>query len=199
MTKPAPHNPDTAPKCLCGCGWLVARCKNGRGGRKYASGRCASRAHERNRPKRESETVRNVVPKSDNPRISDLIYQIAKIEGIDGRRLESLIQTELDDEPEGDVPENVTNEYLIKRIEQVQARILVAVNALDIKRADLKGKMVAFKSLTEMRQLLKGEPTQIRSHVENKQLSVVLEAVMLERQARGMPLTIEGDYKVEAG
>ena len=199
MTNPSSQNPDAPPPCACGCGFVVPRRKDDRGWRKFANTRCLNRAHERNRPKRESEHVRNRVPKSNNPAITDLIYEIAKIESIDARRLESLIQTELGAEPKGAVPDNINNEYFIKGIERVMARILESVSGIDINRADLKSKTVGFKVLAEMRQLLKGEPTQIRSHVENKQLGDILEAVMLERKARGMPEMIEGDYKVEAG
>lgn len=73
-------------------------------------------------------------------------------------------------------------------------RVLESIDFEDIETATLRDKAMAASLMLEKRQLLMGEPTQILSVTERKQLDVLVGIVMQEAQRRGLEVDASGDH-----
>jgi hypothetical protein len=69
-------------------------------------------------------------------------------------------------------------------------RVLASMTDRDIAKASLKDKAIAFGILTEKRQLLAGEPTQIVSFEERRKIPEMLLALSAELQRRGRTIDV---------
>ena len=96
-----------------------------------------------------------------------------------------------------EVPARVTNEYLVDKIEQVAARVLASIDDYDITTADLKAKTTAVRGFVDMRQLLRGEPTEIRSYADRSKMVRQFELLVREAERRGLTLTLPADEYTE--
>jgi len=121
----------------------------------------------------------------------------ARAYGIAPRSLRKVVERMAGRGEAPEVPVQITNEYLVERIEQVAVRVLASIDNYDITTADLKGKTTAVRGFVELRQLLKGEPTEIHSFSDRAKMIRTFEIATREMQRRGLTLTLPVDeYEV---
>jgi len=101
------------------------------------------------------------------------------------RRLDGKYQ------PVTDEVRRITTDSLVKNIESKLPILLDAIDTDKVGNATLRDIAVAFGVLAEKRQLLKGEPTQILSYEERKNLNDLLPAIYKEAKRRDMPIDVE--------
>lgn len=89
--------------------------------------------------------------------------------------------------------ERVTTTSLVALIEEKLPILLKAITQGKAERATVKDLAFAFSVLAEKRQLLKGEPTQIMTYEERKNINHLLPDVLKEAQRRG--LIVDATFK----
>ena len=185
--------PDQAPLCQCGCGELVERRKNGNGWCSYAMSSCKTRAF-RQRNAGKVYQNRNVPVVLGHAALA-AVETAARAYGIAPRSLRKVVERMAGRGEAPEVPARVTNEYLVRMMEQVAARVLASIDDYDIATADLKGKTSAVRGFVELRQLLRGEPTEIRGYSDRSKVMANLELLLREAERRGLTLTLPaGEY-----
>lgn len=185
-----------APLCAV-CGKDAIPTKDGRRWRRFCGDECMYQAFlKRKNDARRGTSVRKVMNKTVAPETVDRIGVVAKMEGVDKSVLLEAIETEKLG-GEVSIPEKIDNEYLIAGAENSAARVLASISREDILKANLQQKGAFIARAIEIRQLLKGEPTSIRSYGETKSMRELLVAAVREAEIRG--ITIEGDFQVDDG
>lgn len=186
MTR-TPKSSDQAPECARpDCGELVQRSKSGDGWWKWCSDRCRMRVGQ------QKSRARNQVAVRQESKLDPEAVGMAQIElgaedlGVDWKVLGRIVQRLRENGEIPAVPEVITSEYIAEILEQKAVRIALSIDDLDVLRSDLKSKVSAISGLLDKRQLLRGEPTQIRSYAERRDMHDSLKALLVEAQKRGM-------------
>lgn len=91
----------------------------------------------------------------------------------------------------------VTTDTLLESLGNVAQKIIDSIDPLDIEEASLKDKTIAFGILVDKRQLLSGQPTQILSVEERRNLDQLLPALIAEAEKRG--LVTDAEFEVIDG
>ena len=195
MAKASNFHQDEAPLCQCGCGEFVERRKNGNGWCTYAMSSCRTRAF-RNRNAEKVYRNRNV-PVAEGQAALAAIETVAKSYGINRGTLQKAVDrlSGRGEIPKG--PDRVTNDYLVKELEQLASRIVASIDDYDIITAPLEKKTTALRTSIELRQLLKGEPTEIRSYADRSRAMARFELLVREAERRGLTLTLPADEYTE--
>ena len=193
-TAELPHG-EQAPLCQCGCGELVERRKNGNGWRTYATPSCKARAFRN----RNAEKVYNNLnmPVVEGQAALAAVETVSKSYGISRRTLQKTVDRLAGRAEVPEVPDRVTNEYLVKELERLAARIVASIDDYDITTAPLEKKTTALRTSVELRQLLKGEPTEIRGYGDRSRMLKGFEVLVREAERRGLTLTLPADEYTE--
>jgi len=101
------------------------------------------------------------------------------------RRLEGKFQ------PVVEEARRVTSDFLVKKIEDKLPILLDAIDRDKVDKSTLRDIAVAFGVLAEKRQLLKGEPTQILTYEERKNLNSLGPALFRELKRRDMVIDVD--------
>lgn len=89
-----------------------------------------------------------------------------------------------------DRAKQVKTQDLIDLLDTNSHAILSSIDELDLAEASLKDKAIAAGIMLEKRALLRGEPTQILSYEERKNLTELMPALMQEMERRGMTVEL---------
>ena len=174
------------PLCQCGCGEPVARRLNGNGWCTYATPSCKARAFRQRNAGKVYQNRNTPVVLGEEALAA--VETAARAYGIAPRLLRKVVERMAGRGEASEVPARVTNEYLVDKIEQVAARVLASIDNYDIATADLKGKTSAVRGFVELRQLLKGEPTEIRGYQDRSKMMANVELLLREAGRRGIPI-----------
>lgn len=99
---------------------------------------------------------------------------------------------------EAEVPDKLDTEYFKGQVDKKLARLLLFIDDIVMAQANLKDLTGAFSSLTMIRQLLRGEPTQIISYEQRMKLDEVGRRVIAEMGRRGVKMdtpVIDAPYR----
>ena len=116
-TPSAVSPPDQAPLCQCGCGEPVERRKNGNGWCTYATPSCKARAFRQRNAGKVYQNRNAPVVLGDAALAA--VETAARAYGIAPRSLRKVVERMAGRGEAPEVPVQITNEYLVERIEQV--------------------------------------------------------------------------------
>ena len=169
---------------------------DGRGGlKRYCSEVCRNRSSSsrlRARRRKEGMEAGSALMEAD-PVMRDRMTEIAREIGVDRRHFYKYVQRARMKTGVPALPEVLDNAYFVSEIERTMGQIVSSVDMVDIQESGLKDKVVAFRGLTEARQLLKGEPTAIHSYTKIKKLAEIGELLHAELERR--PKVIEAEFE----
>lgn len=166
-----------------------------RAGKIYCSELCRYREKDRRlRAKKRIETIEaDSMAMEADPILKDRITEIAHEIGVDRRHLSKYIKRQRMKTPPAAIPQVLDNRYFVEQTELTMARLVSSVDMVDIQEAGLKDKIGAFRGLTEVRQLLKGEPTAIHSYTKIKKLAEIGQLLHAELERR--PKVIDAEFE----
>lgn len=130
------------------------------------------------------------VPVAEGQSLANAVETLATSFGIPRRKIRGFMDRLAGRGEIGEVPDRVTNDYLVEQFERLTAMCLASMGEFDFLNAPLDKKTAALRAFIELRQLLKGEPTEIRGYADRSKMMAQVDLLFREAKRRGLEFTL---------